>query len=66
MDKKFLTLVVIAAIVAGSIATGTIAFADDDELSELVCEAGKAMTGILFNDDEITALICNHALRSPA
>jgi len=52
-------LAIAAAFVVGSIATGTIAFADDDddELSQLACEAGKVMTGILFEDD-ITDILC--------
>jgi len=62
MTKIILVLAITAAFVAGSIATGTLAFAggdDDDELSQLACEAGKVMTGILFEeDDEILDVIC--------
>ena len=58
-------LAIATAFIAGSIATGTIAFADDeDELSELACEAGKAMTGILLeDDDEITDILCGAQLQ---
>jgi len=58
-------LVIAAAFVAGSIVTGTIAFADDDDdndLSSLLCPVGQAMTGILFeDDDEILDVICDGA-----
>jgi len=59
MTKTIMILAIAAAFVAGSILTGTIAFADpDDELSELACESEKAMTGILFeDDDEITDIL---------
>jgi len=68
MTKTILILAIAAAFVAGSIATGTIAFADDDDddLSQLACEAGKAMTGILFeDDDEITDILCGAQLQGP-
>jgi len=59
---KTMTIGLIAlAFVAGSIMTGAIAFADDDdddELSQLACEAGKIMTAILFDDDDITDILC--------
>jgi len=61
MTKIILVLAITAAIVAGSIATGTLAFAggdDDDDLSQLACEAGKVMTGLLFDDDDITDILC--------
>ena len=55
-------LAIVASFVVGSIATGTLVFADDDDdddLSQLACEAGKVMTGILFeDDDEILDVIC--------
>jgi len=60
-NKIIIAGLVAIAFVAGSITTGTITFADDDddELSELACEAGKVMTGILFeDDDEITDILC--------
>jgi len=68
MTKTIMIGLVAIAFVAGSIATGTIAFADDDdELSQLACEAGKAMTGILFEDDEeITTILCGAQLQGPA
>jgi len=58
--KSIWVLAVVCAFVAGSLVTGVIAFADDDDdLSQLVCEAGKVMTGILFeDDDEILDVIC--------
>jgi len=63
MTKTILFLAITVAFIAGSIATGTLAFAggdDDDDLSQLVCEAGKVMTGILFeDDDEILDIVCN-------
>jgi len=70
MDKTILTLVVVAAFVVGSIATGTIAYAgggdDDGGIQELLCDAGKAMTGIVTgggdDDDDgggIVDLICD-------
>ena len=68
MTKTIMILAIAAAFVAGFITTGTIAFADDDddELSQLACEAGKAMTGILFEDDEeITAILCGAQLQGP-
>ncbi len=68
MTKTILILAIAAAFVAGSITTGTIAFADDDndDLSQLACEAGKAMTGILFeDDDEITNILCGAQLQGP-
>jgi len=46
-------LAITAAFVAGSIGTGTIAYAgDDDDASSLLCDAGKALTGIVFGDDD--------------
>jgi len=56
-------IAIAAAFVVCSIASVTIVFADDDDgdndLSELTCEAGKSMTGILFeDDDEITDILC--------
>ena len=48
-------LIIAASFVAGSIATGTIAFADeddDDDLSSLKCQIGQAMSGILFEDEQ--------------
>jgi len=61
--KGIWILVVIASFVAGSITTGTIVFADDDDdndLSSLLCPVGQAMTGILFeDDDEILDVICD-------
>jgi len=67
MTKTIMILAIATAFVAGSIATGTIAFADDDdELSQLACEAGKAMTGILLeDDDEITDILCGAQLQGP-
>jgi len=51
-------LIIAASFVAGSIVTGTMAYAgndDDDDLSSLKCQIGQAMSGILFeDDDEIT------------
>ena len=51
MTKTIMILAIAAAFVVGSIATGTIAFADVDDdgggIQELVCDAGKAMTGIV-------------------
>jgi len=61
MTKTILILAIVAAFVAGSIATGTLAFAggdDDDDLSQLACEAGKVMTGILFEEDDINDILC--------
>ena len=69
MTKTILILAIAAAFVAGSITTGTIAFADDDDddLSQLVCQAGTSMTGILFeDDDEITDIFCGAQLQGPA
>jgi len=64
MTKTIMILAITAAFVAGSIATGTIAFADDDDdddLSSLLCPIGQAMTGILFeDDDEILDVICDN------
>jgi len=60
IKNYYWAMAVIAAFVAGSIATGTLAFAgDDDELSSLLCPVGEAMTGILFeDDDEILDVFC--------
>ena len=59
-------LAIAAAFVAGSIATGTIVFADDDDDGgSLLCDAGKAMTGILFDDDDITGILCGAQLQGP-
>jgi len=61
MTKTIMILAIAAAFVAGSIATGTIAYAgdDDDELSQLLCDAGKVVTGLVFeDDDEITDILC--------
>jgi len=67
MTKTILILAIAVAFVAGSITTGTITFADDDDdLSQLVCQAGTAMTGILFeDDDEITDILCGAQLQGP-
>jgi len=68
MTKTIMILAIAVAFVAGSIGTGTVAFAgsDDDELSQLACEVGKAMTGILFeDDDEITDILCGAQLQGP-
>jgi len=62
--KGIWILAIAASFVAGSLVTGAIAFADDDDddLSQLACEAGKVMTGILFeDDDEILDVICDGA-----
>ena len=69
MTKTIMILAIAAAFVAGSIATGTIAFADgEDELSSLLCDAGKAMTGIVFGDDDdgSTQIFCAELLEGPA
>jgi len=74
MDKTILTLVVVAAFVVGSIATGTIAYAgggDDGGIQELFCDAGKAMTGIVTgsgdddDDDGVIDLICEAQIEGP-
>jgi len=60
-------LALVASFVAGTIVSGVVVFADDDdELSELVCGAGQAMTGILFeDDDEIVDILCGAQLQGP-
>ena len=61
MTKTIKILAITTAIIIGSIATGTIAFADDDdELSSLLCDVGKVMTGIVFGDDDdgATQIFC--------
>jgi len=74
--KFWLSILAISVVlIAGSVAVSPIAIAGDDddddddednELSQLVCEAGKAMTGILFeDDDEITNILCGAQLQGP-
>jgi len=65
--KGIWVLALVCAFVAGSIMTGTIAFAhDDDDLNSLLCPIGQVMTGILFEDeDEILEVICNNGAGSP-
>ena len=69
-------LVIAAAFVAGSIGTGTIAFAGDDSdngiLQTLLCPAGLALTGIVSgggdDDDDgggIIELICEAQIEGP-
>ena len=74
MTKTIWIIAIAAAFVVGSIATGTIAFADDDDesvIQTLVCDAGKAMTGIVSgggDDDDgggILELICETQLEGP-
>jgi len=76
MTKTIMILAIAAAFVAGSIATGTIAYAggDDDDggvLQTLLCPAGKALTGIVSgggDDDDgggILDLICEAQIEGP-
>jgi len=68
MTKTIMILAIATAIVVGSIATGTIALADDDdEVSSLLCDAGKVMTGIVFGDDDDspTQIFCAELLEGP-
>ena len=65
MTKTILILAIAAAFIAGSIATGTIVFADD-EGGSLLCDADKVMTGIVFgDDDDITQIFCTELLEGP-
>jgi len=66
--KSNWVLAVVCAFIAGSLVTGAAVFADDDEdeLSELACEVGRVMTGILFeDDDEIIDVICDIGAPGP-
>jgi len=54
------------AFVGGSIMTGAIAFADEDDLKELACKAGKVMTGILLDDDEVNGVVCAYVDTAPS
>jgi len=76
MTKTIMILAIAAAFVVGSIGTGTIAYAGDDDddegvLQTLLCPAGKALTGIVSgggDDDDgggILDLICNAQIEGP-
>jgi len=61
MTKTITIGLVALAFAAGSVLTGTIAFADDDDndLTYLLCPISKALTGlILEDDDEIVDVVC--------
>jgi len=61
MTKTITIGLVALAFAAGSVLTGTIAFADDDDndLTYLLCPVSKALTGlILQDDDEIVDVVC--------
>jgi len=61
MAKTITIGLVALAFAAGSVLTGTIAFADgdDDDLTYLLCPISKALTGlILEDDDEIVDVVC--------
>jgi len=66
-QKTIMVGLVALAFVTGSVLTGAIAFADDDELTSLLCPVGKALTGlILEDDDEIVDLVCDAQTEGPA
>ena len=65
--KSVWVLTIVLAFAAGSLVTGAAVFADDDDdLSQLACDAGTVMTGILFeDDDEILDVICDDGATGP-